>query len=116
MENKECFNKAIRRFQNYYSHKITKNKLLEKAFGEETAVFDFDGVDELFFTIEDMACLMFPNLSKNEIDENLEWYLYEAVDMNKPFVEEGENKWFINSPEDLYDMLDHFNQLSTEKK
>ena len=63
-----------------------------------------------------MACLMFPNLSKNEIDENLEWYLYEAVDMNKPFVEEGENKWFINSPEDLYDMLDHFNQLSTEKK
>ena len=71
--NKELFCKAFRRFQNYLSHKETKNKLLEKAFGSDTVVFDFDGLDEILETIIDMSCIIFPNLLKEEIKEDIEW-------------------------------------------
>lgn len=111
MENKERFVRAIARFQNYYSHKETKCKLLEKAFGSDTSIFDFDGVEELFITIVDMATLMFPNLSEEEIEDNLSWYLYGAAEQEEPEVYDNESgkKYIIKSPKELYDMLYDFN-------
>ena len=45
MENKERFIRAIARYQNFHSHIETINKLLEKAFGSDTVVFNFYGLD-----------------------------------------------------------------------
>lgn len=108
--NKETFCKALRRFQNYRSHKETKNKLLEKAFGSDTTIFDFDGLDEILETIIDMSCIMFPNLLKEEIKEDIEWYVYEAVNMENPTIEDDKNnKWIVKAPEALYEMMCFYN-------
>lgn len=109
MENKERFIRAISRYQNYNSHICTRNKLLEKAFGSDTTIFNFDGLEELSDTIIDLSVLMFPNLSEAEIRDNIEWYLYEAVDMDNPEVIDGENKYIVNSSEALFLMLEQFN-------
>ncbi len=111
MGNKERFIRAIARWQNYYSHKETKSKLLEKAFGSDTMIFDFDGVDELLDSIIDMSCLMFPNISEENIRTNIEWYLYETPGQEEPEVYDSESgkKYIIKSPKELYDMLYDFN-------
>jgi hypothetical protein len=111
MGNKERFIRAIARWQNYHSHKETKSKLLEKAFGSDTMIFDFDGVDELLDSIIDMSCLMFPNISEEDIRTNIEWYLYETPGQEEPEVYDSESgkKYIIKSPKELYDMLYDFN-------
>ena len=114
MENKERFIRAIARWQNFQSHLETKMRLLEKAFGSDTQIFDFDGLDELFDTVVDMAVLMFPNLKEEEIKENLSWYLYEAVDMEEPVVSFKEKEWKVINPEILYDMLYEFNKAANK--
>ena len=111
MENKERFIRAIARWQNYRSHKETKNKLLEKAFGEDTSIFDYDGIEELEDAIIDLSSIMFKNITEEEIRDNIEYYLYEAVDMDNPevsFVKE-EKTFVLNSVSDLYDLLDYLN-------
>ena len=114
MENKERFIRAMARFQNYRSRKETKNKLLEKAFGSDTVIFDFDGVDELLDSVIDLACLIFTNLSEEEITENIEWYVYEAVDMDEPLVENNGKNYIVNSTEVLFEMLKDFNNVSSD--
>ena len=112
MENKERFVRAIARWQNYNSHKETKNNLLERAFGSDTIIFDYDGVDEILNTVIDMACLMFPNISEDSIKDNIEYYCYEAVDMKNPAVSYEDGKEFVlNSSEVLYDMFEYLNSL-----
>lgn len=114
MENKERFIKAIARYQNYDSHLSTKRTLLEKAFGQDTQIFDFDGLDEILDTIVDMATLMFPNLSEKEVRENIEWYVYEAINIEEPVVEDGKgNKYKITNSLDLFNMLKAFNDEET---
>ena len=110
MTNKERFMKAIARYQNFYSHKKTKMRLLEKAFGEESAIMDLDGLEELVDTISDMASVMFPNISEETVKDYIEYYIYEAVYMEEPFVEDEEKKWILNSSGDLYDMFEEWNQ------
>ena len=114
MKNKERFIRAIARYQNFNSHKETKSKLLEKAFGSDTRIFDFDGVDELLDTVIDMSVFMFPNLSEEEIRENIEWFVYEAVDMENPEVIDPKGKTYIVKTSDiLYDMLEDFNEIES---
>ena len=113
MENKERFIRAMSRFQNYCSHKETKNKLLEKAFGSDTVIFDFDGMNELLDSIIDLACLIFTNVSEKEITENIEWYVYEAVNMDETLVENNGKNYVVNSTEILFEMLKDFNNVSS---
>ena len=101
------------RFKNYCSNKETKNKLLEKAFGSDTVIFDFDGMNELLDSIIDLACLIFTNLSEKEITENIEWYVYEAVNMDEPLVENNGKNYVVNSTEVLFEMLKDFNNVSS---
>lgn len=110
MTNKERFIKAIARYQNFYSHKETKMRLLEKAFSEDSTIMDLDGLEELVDTISDMASVMFPNISEETVKNYIEYYIYEAVDIEEPFVEDEEKKWILNSSGDLYDMLEEWNQ------
>jgi hypothetical protein len=116
MDNKARFMRAISRFQNFRSHLETKCKLLEKAFGSDTSIFDFDGLEELFQAIVDMSCLMFPNLTEDEIAENISWNVYEAVDMDNPTVQDGDKEFIVNSVEALYDMIAYFNEKSGDDK
>lgn len=113
MENKEKFIRAISRYQNFHSHIETRNKLLEKAFGSDTVIFNFDGLDEIFITIVDMSSFIFPNLKEKDIEDWLSWYIYEANDMDKPEVESGNKTYIISNSEELYNMLYEFNE---EKK
>ena len=114
MENKERFIRAMARFQNYCSHKETKNKKIKKAFGSDTVIFDFDGMNELLDSIIDLACLIFTNLSEKEITENIEWYVYEAVNMDEPLVENNGKNYIVNSTEVLFEMLKNFNNVSSD--
>ena len=114
MENKERFIRAIARYQNFHSHIETRNKLLEKAFGSDTTIFNFDGLDEIFNTIVDMASFIFPNLEEKEIEDWLGWYIYEASDMDKPEVESGSKTYIISNSEELYNMLYEFNEEKNE--
>lgn len=116
MDNKARFIRAVSRFQNFRSHLETKCKLLEKAFGSDTTIFDFDGLEELFQAIVDMSCLMFPNLTEDEIAENISWYVYEAVDMDNPTVQDGDKEFIVNSVEALYDMLAYFHEKDVDDK
>lgn len=106
---KNLFTKAIQRWLNYYSHMKKRNDTLEKVFGEETSMFDFVGVEELLSATVDMAFLMFPKLNRDEIEENICWYVYEAVDMENPEVSDNDKTWIVNTPEDLFAMLKDFN-------
>ena len=110
MTNKERFVRAIARYQNFYSHKETKMMLLEKAFGEDSCIVDLDGTEEIINTISDMAIIMFPNISEETVKCYIEYYVYEAVDMKEPFVEDENKKWVLNSSSDLYDMFEEWNQ------
>jgi hypothetical protein len=118
MTNKDRFIRAVARIQNYNSHKETKNKLLEKAFGSDTVIFDFDGVDELTDTLVDMTSVIFPNLSETNIKDNIEWYLYEAVGMDNPEVSDNnsDKTWIVNNSSVLYDMLEYFNNQDKNKE
>lgn len=108
---KEMFVKAIRRFQNYYSHLETKNKLLEKAFGSDSCVMDFSGLEELRDSIVDLTKVIFPSLLEKVIADNIDWYLYEVPMLEGDAeVFDGERKYNIKSPEDLFDMLSNFNK------
>jgi len=110
MTNKERFVKAVKRFQEYMKHKEEKNDLLEKAFGSDTRVFDFDGVEELSSTIIDMSVLMFHNLLEKVVIDNIDWYLFETPNMTEPAVFDGNKKYIIDSPEKMFDMLNEFNE------
>jgi len=109
MTNKDRFIRAVARVQNYNSHKETKNKLLEKAFGGDTVIFDFDGTEELTDALIDLTSIIFPNLTETDIRDNIEWYLYEAVNMDNPEVSDKDKTWIVNSSSVLYDMLEYFN-------
>ena len=109
MTNKERFIRAVARVQNYNSHKDTKNKLLEKAFGGDTVVFDFDGTEELTDALIDLTNIIFQNLTETDIRDNIEWYLYEAVNMDNPEVSDKDKTWIVNNSSVLYDMLEYFN-------
>ena len=108
--NKERFIRAIARYQNLYSHKETKMKLLEKAFGNDTTVVDFDGLEEVVQTIIDMAIVMFPNVSEKTIKDYIEYYIYEAACVKDAVVEEEDGTiWKLTSSDVLYDMLEKWN-------
>jgi hypothetical protein len=109
MTNKERFIRAVARVQNYNSHKDTKNKLLEKAFGGDTVIFDFDGMEELTDALIDLTNVIFPNLTEIDVRDNIEWYLYEAVNMDNPEVSDKDKTWIVNNSSVLYDMLEYFN-------
>lgn len=111
MTNKDRFIRAVARIQNYNSHKETKNKLLEKAFGGDTVIFDFDGTEELTDALIDLTNVIFQNLTETDIRDNIEWYLYEAVNMDNPEVSDNnsDKTWIVNNPSVLYDVLEHFN-------
>ena len=109
MTNKERFIRAVARVQNYNSHKDTKNKLLEKAFGGDTVIFDFDGTEELTDALIDLTNIIFQNLTETDIRDNIEWYLYEAVNMDNPEVSDKDKTWIVSSSSVLYDMLEYFN-------
>jgi len=109
MTNKERFIRAVARIQNYNSHKDTKNKLLEKAFGGDTVIFDFDGTEELTDALIDLTNIIFQNLTETDIRDNIEWYLYEAVNMDNPEVSDKDKTWIVSSSSVLYDMLEYFN-------
>jgi len=109
MTNKDRFIRAVARVQNYNSHKETKNKLLEKAFGGDTVIFDFDGMEELTDALIDLTNVIFPNLTEIDVRDNIEWYLYEAVNMDNPEVSDKDKTWIVNNSSVLYDMLEYFN-------
>lgn len=111
MENKERFKRAMARFQNFYSNKVTKNELFEIAFGPDSTVMDFYGVDEILDTITDMAALMFPNIPEEEIKEDISWYLYVAVDMKEPFISFEGKEYLITNPESLYNAMSEFDAV-----
>lgn len=113
MNNKDVFVKAIERFEQYREKKEKKNKLLEQAFGSDTTIFDFDGLEEILECVVDLAQLIFTAIPKEHLEENISWYIYEASGMDEPVVSESSDddskKWVVNSPEVLYDMLSYFN-------
>jgi len=116
MINKDMFIRAVARIQNYNSHKETKNKLLEKAFGSDTVIFDFDGTEELTDALIDLANVIFPNLTETNIRDYIEWYLYEAVNMDNPEVSDKDKTWIVNNSSVLYDMLEYFNSNQIKNK
>ena len=116
MTQEERFVRAIQRYQNFKSHLETRCRLLEKAFDEDTVIFDFNGLETIIDTIVDMSVCMFPNLEEEAIRDNIEWYLYEAVEMNNPTVEDNGTVYVVNSPELLYYMLRAFNDESENSK
>lgn len=114
MNNKDVFVKAIERFEQYREKKEKKNKLLEQAFGSDTTIFDFDGLEEILGCVVDLGQLIFTAIPKENLEENISWYVYEASGMDEPIVSESSDdddgkKWVVNSPEVLYDMLSYFN-------
>ena len=116
MGDKERFVKALSRFQNFRSHMETRCKILEKAFDEDTIIFDFKGLDVVLDTIIDMSVYLFPKLSEAEIKENIEWYVYEAENMTNPIIEYKGMEYIINSVETLYDILKLFNDESANSR
>lgn len=107
MTNKEIFCRAVARFQNYFSKMETRNNIIEKLIGNDTTIMDFAGTTEILDCIFDIAHLMFPNIDEDVINDYISWYIYEAVDMDEPYIEDEHKKWTIKSAEDLFD---YFNE------
>lgn len=100
-----CFMEKIRK----------KNEALEEILcdqDKETRIFDFTGVNELVDTLVDLTCVMFPNISEDEILENINWYIYEATSMKEPYIVDKGKTYIINNPEDLYNYLVVVNEKS----
>ena len=116
MTNKERFIAAVNRFIEYREKKEKKSSLLEEAFGSDTVIFDFDGIEELISTITDVVAVMLPNLADEVIKDNIEWYIYEATGMDKPSVEGDGKEWIVDTPSTLYDMLEHFNNAEAKEE
>lgn len=106
---KTKFVNAIKLFNNYHSHLDNKNNLLEQAFGEDSVLMDYDGIEEMLELIKDEFSLIFPNIKKDELDDWIEYYLYEVGDLEDPEVEVGDKKYVLNSDDAFWDMLVDFN-------
>lgn len=112
MTNKERFVQSVARFQNLKSSLETRNNLLEKAFGEDTEIIEYRGLDEMLLTLWDMCCVMFSDIPEDVLKDEIEWFLYEAVNLSddeSKYIEINNVKYMVRNSEEFYNYLYLYN-------
>lgn len=107
----EKFTLAVKTIKDFQEKKNEQNEALEKAFGQDSTIMDFIGLDELMTMFKIVCSSLFPKISQQEIEENCEWYIWEVPNFNNSGAEIEDNGkiYKIVSDQDMFNYLNIVN-------